>query len=106
MSENATAAAVKCWNGLVVGGEELKCCPMIRKCESQHVESEEEWQEWCSTAEHALRTTVEDATMEEAAESKVQQRTNILLENALTEDDLEDEEWLEGSLNNIREIAF
>jgi len=44
--------------------------------------------------------------MEEATESQVQQRTDILLENALTEDDLEDEEWLEGSLNDIRKIAF
>jgi len=56
--------------------------------------------------EHALRTTANDVTIEEAAECQVQQRTDILLENAFTEDDLEDEEWLEGSLNNIREIAF
>lgn len=104
----SAGAAVECWNGLVLGGQKLKCRPLTMAThifgELNNLEDEVKWREWCMSAERS--TDVQGQLM-----NKVQQAdsaaltTVILLKNALTEDDLDDEDCLEESLNDIRMLA-
>jgi selenocysteine insertion sequence-binding protein 2 len=106
--EGSAAAAVECWNGLVLGGEELKCRPVRYVShvadDATFLEDDMKWQEWCLSEDPSLET--EDIRMKVAEQSdSVILTTVVILENALTEDDLDDEDCLEESLNDIRILA-
>ena len=119
----AAVAAVACWHGLVLGGQELKCRPVFSGTSTttdnnstaaaggggdnaaNAPESDEDWQEWCVSNElswHAASSNLQllDVPMEDASRT-----TDVFLENALTEDDLEDEDCMEESLADIRTLA-
>lgn len=90
--EKDACAASDCWNGLLLGGQILETRMRER---SNVVNSEEEWRSWCllsaegSDHHHASRGVFSE----------------IVLEGALTDDDLEDDDCLEESLNDIRVLA-
>jgi len=104
-STEAATAAVGCWDGLVLGGQELKCRAVVLGSDKDDPTApstkEEEWKHFC-IANEAARD--KDTTMGEAA-AVAPQNTNVYLENALTEDDLEDEDCMEESLADIRTLA-
>jgi selenocysteine insertion sequence-binding protein 2 len=90
-SPQHASAAVTCWHGLVVGGQSLACLALV-----QAQAEDMDWQDWCLAAE----TLSTDTTNNVAAVS-----AEVILESALTEDDLEDEDCLEESVNDIRALA-
>ena len=80
-------AAHACWNGLIVGGERL-----VTKLVSS-VPTDETW-----------RSSLQDYEPEDDGEA-TDGMTTVILENILTQDDLEDEECLKESLEDIRNMA-
>lgn len=102
IDENDATAAATCWEGLVIGGERLKT--VIRPGSSKFVE-EQEWQRWCLSDKQS--SSQETPGADPASTGSVPQPTvpAVVLENALTEDDLEDEDCLEESVNDLRAMA-
>jgi selenocysteine insertion sequence-binding protein 2 len=94
LPQHASAAAT-CWNGLVVGGQPLSSHPLIG-AEGDDLK----WQDWCLASERPKASEGDEDTI---VEDKVS--TQVSLENALTEDDLEDDDCLEESVNDIRLLA-
>jgi selenocysteine insertion sequence-binding protein 2 len=94
-SPQHASAAATCWNGLVVGGQPLSSHPLTA-AEGGDLK----WQDWCLASEHPTASEVNEDTIVEDKAS-----TEVSLENALTEDDLEDDECLEESVNDIRLLA-
>jgi ribosomal protein L7Ae-like RNA K-turn-binding protein len=95
------AAAVECWNALMLGGNTLGCQSFPAGTSDRLLKSEEGWHDWCIESEHHAQTETKDVIMEDNTAIV----TELILENAITEDDLEDEESLEESLNDIRALA-
>lgn len=94
-SPQHASAAATCWDGLVVGGQPLSSHPLNG---AERVDLE--WQDWCLALERPTKSEGDDDTIVENKTS-----TEVSLENALTEDDLEDDECLEESVNDIRLLA-
>jgi selenocysteine insertion sequence-binding protein 2 len=93
-AKDATAAAA-CWSGLSLGGQSLNA---VQKQHTSVFESEDEWCEWClqkdsSTADRELPNLPASSLWE------------IVLENALTEEDLEDDDCLNESISDIKALA-
>ena len=78
-------AAGACWDGMTIGGSVLRVQALEGLVHDDM--SHEEWKAVCLEAAQRLA------------------QTKVLLQDALTEDDLEDEECLDESLNDIRELA-
>lgn len=102
-------AAVDCWNVLVLGGQALQAKLLILPQPLDDIEeSMEKWQKGCLEAEQQQeqQQVVSDPVTAEATSASVESSTvRIALEHALTQDDLEDEECLEESLQDIRALA-
>ena len=94
-SPQDAAAAVACWEGLVLGGHALKATAAA--VEPSSFANEKEWQTWCVT-DAMMRPKIKDGDTSNAV-------TEVILENALTEDDLDDEDCLQESVNDIRTLA-
>jgi selenocysteine insertion sequence-binding protein 2 len=94
-SPQHASAAATCWNGLLVGGQALSSHPLVN---AEGVDLE--WRDWCLVSEQ--RDTCEgvgDIIVENTG------LTEVSLENALTEDDLEDDDCLQESVVDIRLLA-
>lgn len=95
-NQEHAAAAAACWDGLTVGGEKLKCRALAA---TEAIElNDSEWHKWCVTADQPSTKDEGDLQMEDV-------ETEVILENALTDDDLEDDECLEESVNDIKVVA-
>jgi selenocysteine insertion sequence-binding protein 2 len=94
-SPHHASAAATCWNGLVVGGQPLSSHSLIG---AQGVDLQ--WRDWCLASERPNSSEGDDDTIVQNKAS-----TEVSLENALTEDDMEDDECLEESVNDIRLLA-
>lgn len=91
LAEDAQAA-VACWHQLVVGGQ-----PLQVHCKAgTRPDDQEAWHTWCFTKEPSSEGVVMDDA--ECA-------TEVALENALTKDDLEDEDCLEETVQDIKSLA-
>ena len=99
---NLAAAAVECWNDLVLGGNKLKARNLVMSKTDGMTEPPEaldDFERWCRNA----MLNGDDNSPNGAAEG-VEDSLHVvemILENVLTEDDLEDEECLEESLADI-----
>jgi len=96
-------AAVACWDGLVLAGVKLKAVCLKESGEDAGEEpfvDEKEWGEWCLRNVNGADTVVDDSK-QAALESPVE----VILVNALTEDDLEDDECMEESVTDLRAVA-
>lgn len=89
-SPSDAEAAIQCWDGLVVAGNELKCQSLDLTIDDQM--TDEMFQNQC-------RLKLSESQEEENVTS------SMLLEKVLTEDDLEDEECMQESLEDIRLLA-
>jgi selenocysteine insertion sequence-binding protein 2 len=94
-SPQHASAAATCWNGLVVGGQPLSSHPLIG-AEGDDLK----WRDWCLASEGPHASEGDNDTI---GDDKA--LAEVSLENALTEDDLEDDECLEESVNDIRLLA-
>jgi ribosomal protein L7Ae-like RNA K-turn-binding protein len=87
------AAAKACWDGLVVGGERLDAT--LTPEPDSGTDGSSNWSDsvlaWEQTKHEGIGTD--------------QTSTKVVLENVLTEDDHEDEECMQESLHDIREIV-
>jgi hypothetical protein len=97
----AALGAVHIWNGLVVGGQTLQCRvlppPVVASSTTDDDDDDDDdaaWYEYC----------LHPPVPANAVSSK-KETTVIMLENALTEDDLEDDDCLEESLDDIRHLV-
>jgi selenocysteine insertion sequence-binding protein 2 len=95
ISPQHASAAATCWNGLVVGGQPLSSHPLIGA-----EKDDLKWQDWCLALERPNASEGDEDTIVDNKTS-----TEVSLENALTEDDLEDDDCLEESVNDIRLLA-
>jgi selenocysteine insertion sequence-binding protein 2 len=101
-SQSAAIAAVRCWTGLVLGGQTLSCRPLPNLLSDEtNLDDEIAWRNACLTMEASW--TVNDMDQETVADAIAS--TTMLLDNALTEEDLDDEDCLAESLSDIRSIA-
>lgn len=94
-ADEATAGkATGCWNGLILGGNEV----LVRHLEdsSGPLNNDQEWRDWCISS-----VIASEACHASGASDSVSQSTELVLENALTDDDLEDEECMEESVADI-----
>lgn len=82
-------AAVACWNNLVLGGQTLAARTLSIATSEK---SQQEWQELCKD------------WIKQDSHAEIRQ-FEVVVENVLTEDDLEDEDCLEESIHDIRSIA-
>jgi ribosomal protein L7Ae-like RNA K-turn-binding protein len=106
-SSLAVDAAVASWNGLILGGQALQCraielhptmdtdVPNDTASESE----EAQWQAQCLAA-MAIHSMVKPESATNASLT-----FDVLVDNALTEDDMEDEDCLAESLHDLRVIA-
>jgi selenocysteine insertion sequence-binding protein 2 len=101
VSQTAARAALRCWTGLVLGGQTLSGRPMPNLASDGTNEDEMTWRNACLTMEASWAATEKN---QEAVADTISS-TTILLDNALTEEDLDDEDCLAESLNDIRSIA-
>jgi selenocysteine insertion sequence-binding protein 2 len=115
----AANAAVQCWNSLVLGGQTVSCHLLpkeLRDSEnsehdvtdpSRDVANDDDeilWRNQCLAMELARTKTIADSnSSEERVQSSV--RSEVLLNNILTDDDIDDADCLEESLNDIRRLA-
>lgn len=85
-------AATGAWSGMVLGGETIFA--KVVSSDSEPLEDESAWREWCLAISSKIDMQFEAPSTE----------TVIFIRNAITEDDLEDEECLEESLEDVKEI--
>jgi selenocysteine insertion sequence-binding protein 2 len=94
------AAATSCWNGLVLAGQSLQVMP-LHTCVpdmGSDVDREEEWYKALVSKESV------EATIGNPSDS-VAPLVVMVLENFLTEDDLEDPDCLEETINDARALV-
>ena len=93
-------AALSCWDGLNLGGQKLQVSRVKIVDDSSLPEDDNERDESTRWENHCLewmnRSDSHDSDDENA---------QVIIENVLTEDDLDDEDCLEESLHDIRTIA-
>ena len=97
MDLDLAKAAVECWNDLVLGGAKLRASVLEVGSPEMLPEKTEEWKSWCLEMEKNEVTSSDNTEQAVVAE--------IILENALTEDDLDDCECMEESLADVRTLA-
>jgi selenocysteine insertion sequence-binding protein 2 len=88
-SSQVALAAQSCWNGLVLGGEKLEVEQLPGIVPSDPV---------------LWRRVIKEFVRKEEGEAS-HEISEVILENILTEEDLEDEECLEESIADIRDVA-
>jgi ribosomal protein L7Ae-like RNA K-turn-binding protein len=96
------AAAIACWEGLVVGGHALTASSVLIESDETNA-SEEDWQQNCLLGPSMLNKIPVDE--QKSSEILLEKIVEINLDNVLTENDLEDEECLDESLKDIRTLA-
>jgi selenocysteine insertion sequence-binding protein 2 len=115
----AANAAVQCWNALVLGGQTVSCHLLpIEQRDTETTESDATdpsmnvpnddkeilWRNQCLAMESArTKSVVDPISSEERIQSSI--RSEVLLNNILTDDDINDADCLEESLNDIRRLA-
>ncbi|KAL7562359.1 hypothetical protein ACA910_016421 [Epithemia clementina (nom. ined.)] len=92
-------AAMSCWNGLTMGGQQLTVDRVdINFEECDDPDRTSRWEKQCVEWFNERRSNTSSQQEQPCS-------AQIILEDVLTEDDLEDEECLEESLNDIRKMA-
>lgn len=107
VSSSDALAAVACWDGLVLGGQNLNASVLSQAEKGLSISDETGWKTWCMRA-YAESVRSVDTGMQ--GNDWVLSHANatqpeIVLENVLSEDDLEDEECMTESLNDIKTLA-
>ena len=93
-------AAFSCWNGLTMGGQQLQVERVAGISDEQVNANDDsaviEWEKQCADWFSARL---------DPSPQKPSAPAQVILENVLTEDDLEDDDCLEESLDDIRRMA-
>ena len=111
----AAQAAVQCWSTLVLGGETLSCRlvgPMSLHDDPNNDETtpvdngndDTVWQNRCLAIESSWTDRVVESSLD-ATNNACPIQSKVLLNHILTDDDLDDDDCLEESLNDIRMLA-
>jgi ribosomal protein L7Ae-like RNA K-turn-binding protein len=99
------SAAVSCWHGLALGGSPIQVQHVVIKHDDNDaLSNDEDWQQQClvATAKSKGDSIGNDSDPQSSPES---QTAKVILENVLTEDDMEDEDCLLESLDDCRTLA-
>lgn len=99
-TSSSANAACACWSGLVVGGQKLEPVMLYPKLQ-ESVEADGNTEAWRSAALEVY-SLGKDGTVD-GSTSNIS--SSIVLRNALSKDDFEDEEHLEESLSYIRSLV-
>ncbi|CAB9516474.1 Selenocysteine insertion sequence-binding protein 2 [Seminavis robusta] len=100
-------AARDCWDGLVIGGEPLRATvvALIVGGIGEDTKEEEVWQDACLQSTKGQYLQPEDGFVAETNTIlATSTKAELLLQNILTEDDLEEAECLEESLGDVRSL--
>jgi selenocysteine insertion sequence-binding protein 2 len=92
-------AAVSCWHGLALGGSPIQAQHVVIKNDDATL-STEDWQQQCLAM---ASSRGDDET--DPPKSTESETAKVMLENILTEDDMEDEDCLTESLDDCRTLA-
>jgi selenocysteine insertion sequence-binding protein 2 len=100
----AAAAAIECWSGLMLAGQELRCYALPDRSENEgiSIQIETDWHIWCLEAERRIRFNSCNSSIDGKADVSL---TEVILENALSDDELDDEDGLEECLSDIRALV-
>ena len=115
----AAKAAVQCWSALMLGGQTLTCrlLPVEQGYSTENadrdlndtsindIDGETLWRNHCLSVESVRTESLVDSSSSDVAATETHIRSEVLLNNILTDDDLEDEDCLEESLIDIRKVA-
>jgi selenocysteine insertion sequence-binding protein 2 len=89
----------------VLAGQELKCRSLPDRLDNEgtNIQNEGDWQVWCLEAERRIRSN-KDSDLSTEGKTEVP-LIEVILENALADDELDDEDCLEKCLSDIRTLV-
>jgi len=104
------SAATACWEGMVLGGDKLQVGTIPQSMLDLYSLPSEQWAEAVNNISYnelqLIRSNEAPVNLHERADSGGDVlSTIVILSNALSQDDLDDEECLEETLEDIRQMA-
>jgi selenocysteine insertion sequence-binding protein 2 len=107
---NDALAAKACWNGMTFGGNQV-VAGVIPKClMNEAYDTQTEVDRWKKCVEHIpyyqLVEEIENISLQLQTRATANETTVLTLFNILTQEDLDDDECLEETLQDIRQVAL